>query len=166
MSVVAGVRTVDERIANELFRRLQKLAAGYTTTTAVSEVIRPTVRGSFSPQHLQIVLTNGTLERAEESDCPGNPPATAWRRTFNIRCHVSTSELDETAIDEMNSVFYGDVVKVVCDESLWHTFGGLAFDANWTTPETVSVEGSFGGINIPIQVSFRHDEGNPYNARA
>jgi len=166
MSVVAGARPVVERIANELFRRLEKLAAGYTTTTAVSEVIRPTARGGFTPKHLQIVLTNGGMARVPQLDCPGNPPASAFRQTFNIRCHVMPSELDPTSVEEYISTMTADVVRVVCDADLWHTFGSLAVDAFWATPTPIDGSGSFDGTNIPLQVTFRHDEDNPYNVRA
>lgn len=154
-----------------LFDRLQFLAAQYSLYTPVSEVIRPTRMGGFTPKHLQIVLTQNAPERNEELDCPGNPPATAYQLLFNIRCHVMPSEKDITVVDEIINTFAADVVMVVCDEAVheqgpWHTMNDLAVSSEWQSLESIDSDGSFTGISVPLLVTYRTDENNPYNVRA
>lgn len=166
---VTAIRPIRERIAAELFDRLALLTAGYSAYTPVVEVIRPTRLGGFTPKHLQIVLTLGPEEIDEELSCPGNPPSVARRQTFNIRCHVLPSEKDPTIADEITTTMVADVIKVVCDESVitapWHTMGGLAINSEWQAQETIDADGSYVGANIPLAVTYKTDEGNPYNLR-
>lgn len=171
MSVTAA-RPVSERIAAELYSRLRLLTAGYSDHLLISEVVRPTRNGNWTPKHLQIVLTQSSPERNEESDCPGNPPADAFDTTFNIRCHVMPSERDPTPVDEYINAMAAEVQRVVCDESMledeseWHTFGELSFNATWLTHENIDSDGSFDGVNIPLMVSYRVSENNPFEVRA
>jgi hypothetical protein len=165
MSVIS-VRPVVSRIADELFARLQRLAAGDSDYTQVYEVIKPTRLGQYTPRHLQIVVTKGTAEELTELSCPGNPPSIAWKQTFNIRCHVMPSEKDPTPVDEYCEVFEADVIRIVCNYSRWWTFGELAINAEWLPSESIDSDGSFDGMNVPIAITYRVDEGNPYNVRA
>lgn len=157
---------VVSRITDELFDRLNRLTAGYSDYTYVYEVIRSYRIGQYTPRHLQIILTRGDRERAAELDCFGNPPAIAYRQRFDIRCHVLPSEEDTTPVDQYCDIFEADVVKVVCDATRWHTFGGVALSADWEQPEPIVSEGGIGGVNVPLVVTYRIDEGNPYNVRA
>lgn len=162
---------VQERIAEELFFRLQFLASGYDPDVPVSEVVRPTRLGSWTPQHMQIVLTAADAEVNPELQCPGNPPAVAWNVTFNIRCHLLPSESDTTPIDRYKLLMVAAVHKVVQDTALltftypWHTFNDLALDSRWQTPEQIDADGGVDGINVPLLVIYRTDETNPYNVR-
>jgi len=121
--------------------------------------------GGFTPKHLQIVLTQGPPQRVPELDYPGNPPANCYSITFNIRCHVMPSEKDPTPVDTIINAMAGDVVKVVCEPTNWHTFGSLAIDAEWESHENIDGDGSFDGMNLPLTVYYRTDESNPYNKR-
>ena len=161
--------TVLEQITQEVYDRLDALTTAGLGEFTYSEVVRPTVRGGdFSPHHLQIVLTCGNLERQEDLDCPGNPPASAYRQTFNIRCRISPSESATESADYFSNIIHGDVVKALTNAgNQWYTFGGLAFDANFGTPEAVQdPDGSFDGIAILLDVTFRTDENNPFNVRS
>jgi hypothetical protein len=64
MSVTATLPVVT-RIEVELFDRLQKLAAGWSDYTYVSEVIRPKRLSGYTPKDRQVVLTRGFEERIE-----------------------------------------------------------------------------------------------------
>lgn len=170
-----NTRPVIERIAEALLYRLRLLTAGYSVFTPVREVIRPTRLGGYTPRHLQIVVTQLAPERMPEYDLPGDPPALAWMVQFNIRCHVLPSEKDTTEVDEITNTMAADVVKVVCDETAelpefvgfaWHTFRNLTIWAEWQSMEAIDSDGSFDGINIPLAVTYRTDETNPYIARA
>lgn len=170
MSVVAA-RPVLEQIAQELYARLRVLASGYSASTYVSEVIRPVARDGYTPRHLQIVITQQAPQRNPDLSCPGNPPAQAWDVQFDIRCHINPSERDTTPVDEYANTMAADVIKAVCDEDYhgmsdaWHTFGNLSLNAQWQTPETIDAGGGFEGINVPLVVTYRTDEDNPYNKR-
>lgn len=166
MSVVAA-RPVVERIADALFGRLQLLAAGYSPMSAISEVIRVTQRGGYTPKHMQIVMTQADPEEVPELNHEGNPPAQAWMQTFNIRCHVNLSEKDPTPVDTIINTMAADVQKVVTDSgSQWHNFGGLSIDSQWLSHENIDAEGGIDGVNVPLAVTYRVSEGNPYEVRA
>lgn len=131
----------------------------------VSEVVRPTRFGDFTPLDRQIVLVQGQLETVPELSHPGNPPAQAYRITFQIRGHVINDERAFLAIDETLNQFHADIVQAVAVDSTWQTFGGLSFDAEWKPPEYVAADGGIDGINVPLAVSFRTDEDNPTQVR-
>lgn len=163
---VSAARPVVERIAVVLFGRLQLLAAGFAPSTYVPEVVRPTRMGGFTPQHMQVVMTQDDPEEVPELMIPGNPPAIAFRQVFNIRCHVMPSEKDPTPLDEYINTVSSDVVLAVTSTGAqWHTMGGLAIDSQWLTRERVEHDGSFAGINVPIAVTYRTSERNPYQHR-
>jgi hypothetical protein len=164
MSVVESLPVVS-RITSELFDRLNKLTAGFSPFSAVYEVVRPTRLGQYTPRHLQIVLTKGSVEEVPELMCPGNPPAIAWRQVFDIRCHVMPSEKDPTPVDTYCEVMAADVVRVVCEPSGWWRFGGTAINAEWLAQEDINSDGGPDGVNVPIAITYRVDEGNPFNVR-
>lgn len=159
--------TVLESIALELKRRLDLMVDNDDYQTKVVEVIRPTRLDGYTPQDLQIVLTFGQSQEVPELMCPGNPPASAKRQIFNIRCHVMTDEQDTTAVDSTINLFASEVVVAVCDPAnSWHTFDGNSFDAEWLDRENINADGGVDGINLPLAITYRTDEGNPFNLRA
>jgi hypothetical protein len=158
--------TILENIAVELERRLNLMVANTTYGTNVFEVIRPVRLDAFTPKHRQIVLTQGDEEIVEELSCQGNPPSVARRQKFNIRCHLMTDEKSLEPIDTTINAFASDVMACVSDDySTWHTFDGNAIDSAWGTREMISADGGIDGINIPIYITYRTDENDPYNIR-
>jgi hypothetical protein len=158
--------TVTEQIWEELYSRLTVLTSGSEQTT-VSEIVRPTRLGTFTPKDLQIVVVQANPELVPELMCPGNPPAEAWRQVFNLYLHIMPSESDEEVIDSIRSRFIADVRRVVCTPSgTWHTFGGWSINAEWLSMENIESGESCGGVVMPIAITYRTDEGNPYNVRA
>ena len=169
MSVTIA-RPISERIAVAVFERLQLLLAGYSKHFTASEVVRPLRNGGFTPQHLQIVMTQSAPELVQELMCPGNPPALAYQTQFNIRCHVMPSERDPTPVDEFVNVMAAEVQRVVTDDSyltyLWHTMDNLAINSEWQTHENIESDGSFDGVNVPLLVTYRVSENDPFEVRA
>lgn len=160
--------TVLEQITAELKTRLNALTTnGYGELDYV-EVVRPTLRGeNMEPKSGQIVLRIGSQSRAEDLDCPGNPPAIAWKVVFNIYCNINVSESDTNDLNYYTTTMHGDVVHAVTDAgNMWYSFGGLSIDANWMEPEVFEADGSMASVNVPIEVTFRHDENNAFNVRA
>jgi hypothetical protein len=158
---------VSELIASVLESRLNLLTVDGDYETTVCEVVRPTRLGTWTPQDLQIVLTQDSPQINEELSYPGNPPAVAYEMQFNVRCHVMTDERDETAVDTTCNRFAADVVKAVCSTGTdWYTMGGYAINAQWQAYENIDGSGSLDGVNVPLLVTFRTDEGNPYTVRS
>lgn len=158
--------TILENIATELERRLLLMVGNTDFGTNVFEVIRPARLESFTPRNNQIVLTQGSEEIIEELSCPGNPAALARKQTFHIRCHLMTDELSNEPIDTTINKFAADVVLCVTDDyNTWHTFDGNAIDAAWGTSEYINADGGLDGVNVPLYVTYRTDENNPYNLR-
>lgn len=163
---VTTARPVVERIAHALFERLQLLSAGYSSLFKASEVIRPKRQGGFTPKNNQIVMTQGDPIRVPELDRPGNPPAICFDQSFNVRCHIMPSEKDPTPVEEYINTMAAEVVRVVGDAgSRWFTFGELAMNATWGSQENIDSDGSFDGINLPLVVTYRVSEVDPYVAR-
>jgi len=159
---------LNEQISLVLKGRLEAMIGDTATYPIdVCEVIRPTRSIDWTPRDRQIVLVQGQPEIVEELMRPGNPPATASRQTYHIRCHLLPSERQAETIDEMLNMFHADVVRAVCSgSSTWHTFGGLAVDAQWKSPEYVSADGGIDGVNVPIAITYRTDEDDPTEVRA
>lgn len=155
--------TILENIAVELERRLKLMVGNTDFNTNVYEVVRPKRLGDYTPIHKQIVLTQGEEEIDEELSCPGNPPAIARRQKFNIRCHLMTDEKATDAIDTDINAFASDVILAVTDDyNTWHTFDGNAIDAAWGTRELVNADGGIDGVNLPLYVTYRTNENDPY----
>ncbi len=76
------------------------------------------------------------------------------------------SEHDPTPIDEYAETMHGDIVRVICDPNLWYSFGGLAVDAEFGDPSYDSGDGSYFGMDIPIVVTYRVSEDDPWEVRA
>lgn len=152
--------SVVEQIALVIQSRLDAMidnAINYTID--VSEVVRPTRFGDFTPKDRQIVLVQGPQEMVAELSHPGNPPAQAFRQVFQVRCHVMGSERSTETIDELLNQFQSDIVKAITSAgSTWHTFGGLAIDAQFMSVEYVSADGGIDGVNCPLAVTYRTDE--------
>jgi len=163
---VATSGPVAERIALEIEYRLRRLLSGSSTMIQVSEVIRPKRMESATPKHCQIVLTQGDPEIDAQLSLPGNPPATAWRHFFSIRCHVIPSELDPTAIDTFQNYFVADIRRAICEDANWWTFDGLAIYAEWGNISGIDLDGTFVAFMVPLIVTYRTDEDDPYTVRA
>ena len=158
---------VVSRISDEIFARLQALVSGSAGAYSFADVVRPTKLATYTPQHGLIVLTRGEVSRVTELDCPGNPPAVAFRQTFSIRVHIAPSEKDTTPVEVYEDVMEAEIHKaIVNDAATWHTFGNLAINADLGSQQTVVSDGSYDGIAVPLVVTFRITEGDPYTVRA
>jgi hypothetical protein len=158
---------VVSRISDEIFARLQALVSGSAGAYSFANVVRPTKLATYTPQHGLIVLTRGEVSRVTELDCPGNPPAVAFQQTFSIRVHIAPSEKDTTPVEVYEDVMEAEIHKaIVNDAATWHTFGDLAINADIGAQQTVVSDGGYDGIAVPLAVTFRVTEGDPYTVRA
>lgn len=158
--------TVLETIAVALYDRLAAMVDSDDYNTEVSSVIRPARNGGeFNVENLQIVVRQGLDEIIDELSYPGNPPAIAHRQTFNLRCHVLLSERNTDSVESTINTFQADVIKCLTTGATWYQFSGKAVDTNIGAVEPINEDGGIDGFNLPVYITYRVDENNPYNVR-
>jgi hypothetical protein len=159
---------VPELIAGVLLGRLSLIttANGYAFT--LTECVRPTRGGeNWQRKHLGIGLLQTDSERVPELDCPGNPPAVAYSATFEVQCVCKDSETSTAAHATSENEMAAAAVKAITNASQWETMGGYAVDSMFGTHEPYrSPEGEMNGVKIPVIVTFRVSENNPFEVRA
>jgi hypothetical protein len=152
-------------IANEVFDRLAALVSSDNGPYEFVNVVRPTKLATYTPENGWIVLTRGDAVRVPDLDCPGNPPAMAWQQTFLIRVHIAPSEQDDTPVDVYEDIAEAEIQKAIRVDATWHTFGGNAINADFDVRQVASSDGGYDGIAIPLLVTYRIEEGDPYTTR-
>lgn len=155
---------VVSRISDEVFSRLKNISNG-PRGIQFAGVIRPTKLATYAPEHFLIVLTRGESVRITELDCPGNPPSSAYQQTFMIRVHVAPSERDATPIERYEDIAEGEILRTIRTDATWHTFEDNAINAEFGPVQTVTSDGGYDGIIIPLIVTYRVEEGDPYTVR-
>lgn len=159
--------TVLETIAVALYDRLEAMVDSDDYDTEVASVIRPARNGGeFNVENLQIVVRQGADEIVDELSYPGNPPAIAHKQTFNLRCHVLLSERNTDSVESTINTFQADVIKCLTAGNEWYQFGGSCSDATIGAVEPINEDGGIDGFNLPVYITYRVDENNPYNARS
>lgn len=152
-----------EQITDVIFRRLRVMETAVWPMTPVTEVLRPKRNSDYVVKDRQIVLTESDPEPVPELNRPGNPPAIAWSITLNIRCHVLPSEKDPRPLMKIVNTMSADVIRAVCQAgTTWHDVGGLAINCQWMTPEKITSDGGVGGVNVPLAITYRVAENDPY----
>jgi hypothetical protein len=159
-------RPVVSKISDELFARLETLVHVPNDAFVFRGCVRPSKLATYTPEHALIVLTRGENVRMPELDCPGNPPSIAYQQTFLIRVHLAPSEKDATPIERYEDVAEAEIHRAVRTDGTWHTFGNNAINAQFGALQTAVSDGGYDGVSIPIDVTYRVSEGNPYTVRA
>lgn len=163
------LQTSSEKIGQELEQRLLEILVGNGYAFDVAEVVRPTRRGeNWQQRHQSIAVLQDTSERVPELDCPGNPPSICYATTFQLVgiCRDSVSETDPRVVND-GSIAAAIIRAITVPASIWHTFGGVAINAEIgnTEPATTG-DGEINGVVIPIRVIYRVSENDPYTVRA
>ena len=133
--------------------------------TRAADIAEPTRTGGYSPEDFQIVVTQDEATRNQTFSTPGNPPAVAYDQMYTLRCKVLVSETAETAIDELVNKFVCDAQKIITSYVDWHTMNGLAIDAEFDAPVKVDNSGGAVVTNLPLVVTYRVSETDPYALR-
>lgn len=163
-----------EKIAAEIVTRLETITTDNGFEFDVESVTRPRrLNRDFTPRNLSIVVTLPREESAEESDYPGNPPASAWNAIFEIYGYVRESD-DATTSPAITEHQLGAAIrKAITEDSQWHTLGDNAINARFTALEYISQGGSlpftaveFNGVMVTLEVLYRVSELDPYALRA
>lgn len=155
-----------ERIAVKVKVRLGLIDEddGYETT--VSQVVRPTRLGGFTPKDYQLIVTQGNMIYNREQSRHGNPPAIAWVIPFIIAGVIKQNESDTTAVAALKNTFAADVIKAVTSVADWHNWDQLAIDTTFGNVDDYTGSDGQAGFKIGMNVLFRVDEDDPYTARA
>lgn len=165
MSVITE-RPIVTKISDEIVARLETLITEQNDAFTFREVVRPTKLATYTPEHGLIVLTRGDVARVTDLDCPGNPPAIAYQQTFLIRVHIAPSEKDATPIEMYEDVAEAAIIKAIRTSGTWHQFAGNAINADFGPQQTSTSDGGYDGIAVPLIVTYRVSEGDPYQVRA
>jgi len=160
------LKPVISLISDEIFSRLQTLVSGSVGAYSFTKVVRPTKLATYTPQNGLIVLTRGEIVRLNDLDCPGNPPSVAYMQTFLIRVHIAPSEKDTTPIELYEDVAEAEIHRAIRSDDTWHTFNENAINADFGPQQTATSDGGYDGIAIPLMVTYRVAEGDPYTVRA
>lgn len=130
-------------------------AAGYNQT--VAEVHRLTSLEGFEPTNLHVVMLEDPPERDRESESAGSH---TWKKVFGLVLYVRPSDDDTSPIDTQINRFRADVAKAMMVD---HTRGGYAFDTDILDAAVVTDEdGRVQGHMLPVEVSYRYLETDPY----
>jgi hypothetical protein len=166
MPVITNEKPVLSRISDEMFARLQVLGSLTGSIMRFDNIVRSTKLASHVPKHGLVVLTRGESVRVQDLDCIGNPPAIAYKQTFLVRVNIAPSEHDPTPVELYEDVAEAEVIKAIKISSDWHQFDGNSVNAEFLPQVSVVSDGGYDGIAIPIDVTYRITEGDPYEARS
>lgn len=159
---------VPETIATTLVTRLEAIteANGYNFT--VAGVVRPNrLQKGITPEHLQIQVRQGVNVYNAALSHEGNPPAMAYNCVYELHCFVRNDDESTTASATFENDFEAAVKQAVCSTSDWYNFGGNAIISDWGQSRPfVSQEGNHAGITIPLIVTYRVSETDPYTVRS
>jgi len=164
---IANVMPVCEQIALQMEKRLLRMTTGLYPTSPVTEVIRAKRNADYSPHNYQIVLTVGEPEEDPEESHPGNPPAIGYKMEFLIKGHLLPSESDSQPIDQLCAIFDADIRRAVTAGGVeWYRFGDWAVNARVGATTNFDRDGGIGGVTVPVIVTYRISENDPYESRA
>jgi hypothetical protein len=151
--------TVDEAIAQAVESRLSDL-------DNVSIIRQRRDPETWTPTDRQIVIVKRSPQRQSSLDYPGNPPAIAYSVEINLRLHVLQSERDDEETDYQISVFVGEVMQCLTAADQWWQWDSNAINTELGGITYVANTGSFDCAVVPLIVTYRFSETNPFEVRA
>jgi len=144
--IAQNVKTTVEGVTEE---------AGYNQT--VAEVHRLSTLEGFEPVNLHVVMLEDPPERDREQTPAG---AHTWRKVFGLVLYVRPSDTDTSPVDTKINRFRADVAKALMSDQ---TRGGYAVDTDVLDTAVVTDEqGRIQGHMLPVEVTYRHLETDPY----
>ena len=164
--------TVIERIANEIVRRLQRITVANGYTFDVSNVQRADRLGtSIVLENYLVLVVQQDSQPNEELSHPGNPPAIAFDVTFNVHCFVRESDREESVMSTTSNEMAGQAMKAIANETnapykWWQMDGNSILTEFGTIGPYSESEGVNAGVTLPLIVSYRVSENDPYEVRA
>ena len=152
------MRPIQNKIQDVLVDRLN-------TSGLLVQVVTPNLADNYTPMDGQVVLTPDSTERNEDIDCQGNPPATGWTLTFQIRVIARQEEEGHDSIDEKLSESLGSVYNSITSPSDWWTMGGNAINSEFSGIERSLEDMVLAAYQLTLLVHYRTDETNILNGR-
>lgn len=158
---------IPERIAAVIVSRLEAITTANGYAINVEGVIRPDRQGRvFTPKNNLIIVEQADSARLPELDHPGNPPAIAELLTFQIYAMNRPGDKTETPVATNNNTLEACVKKAICSPTDWHHFSSLAINAEFGTTQPVeSTSSDHAGVMVPLIVTYRYSETDPYTVR-
>jgi len=160
---------IPELIAVEIVGRLQLITTLNGYNFNVASVERANRDGSnLTYKHMSVQVKQEEAVRVPELDCPGNPPAIAYEITFTINCISRDSQGETDAYDTVANDMAAAVVKAItADGGTWYTMNSNAiYSTIGNITPLSSAEGEILGMAVPVAVTYRVAENNPYQVRA
>lgn len=159
--------SIPERIAQEIVERLEQIQIVNSYDFDVADVIRPDrLARNWTPKNYRILVTQGTEDRLPELDHEGNPPAIAWQVEYQIKVFLRELDKSETAHAIGENRIAANIRKAITDSSTWYTFREVALFAEFGGSEPfLSSEGDSQGITVPLTVTYRASETDPFEVR-
>lgn len=157
---------IAEQIVAKVRTRLAAITtgAGYQFTTPGA--IRPLRFVADRVQNLQIIVTIAGMAKNDALSCMGNPPAVARDMTVLCACYGMVSETDTNPADYWRNRMFGAMSKAITTGTAWWNWDGLAINSVVGDPEyRTDGEGQSVGVQLPVMITFRTDENNPFNVR-
>jgi hypothetical protein len=166
------VPTVIENIATEIVRRLQRITVANGYTFDVANVQRADRLGtSIVLENYLVLVVQQDSQPNEELSHPGNPPAIAFDATFNVHCFVRESDREESVMSTTSNEMAGQAMKAIANETnapykWWQMNGNSILTEFGTIGPYSESEGVNAGVTLPLIVSYRVSENDPYEVRA
>ncbi len=118
-----------------------------------------------------IVVQQTQLLVNDQATHDGNPIALGLDVIFNVRCHIknrATCEHDfQAECNRVAAAVYQAIVKPSIDPAMWYQFDGLAINARiGSVMQMTNEQGIHAGVMLPVTITFRISEDDPYEARA
>lgn len=158
---------IPERIAGVIVSRLEAITTANGYALNIEDVIRPDRQARvFTPKNNIIIVEQADSVPAPELDHPGNPAAIAEVLTFQIFAMNRPGDKTLTAVSTNNNTLEACVKKAICNASDWHHFSNLAVNAAFgTTQPCESTTGDHAGVMVPLLITYRYSETDPYEVR-
>lgn len=150
---------VIQRIANVIRQRLIDHRVAPTRNGDVGLVVVAKPNRPAKPTET-LVVQQRPSRPLPRLNCPGNPPANAFNVIFDLNCYVDQRINDESKYTEACNAIVRLVVHAIThpeDEPyLWHTFDGLAINAQIGESRDLIDENSVTlGVTVPLTIQYR-----------
>lgn len=163
---------IPELIADEVVERLEAISIQDGFSFTVEFVTRPNRLGTnFTPKPYGMLVILGDNQRNADMDHPGNPPAIAYDLTVMVKCFANASTTGTDSHNLRSNEMIAAAIKAIANPdtspSTWYTLGGNAINAEFGDIEYFSSpEGDHAGAVLPLVVTYRVSETDPFTVRA
>lgn len=163
---------IPELIAVEIVSRLEEITTANGYFTNVASVDRITRNANeWRPRNLSIAVEQGDENPNEELSHEGNPPAIAYDVTFNIHAFVRESDTSTQPHNTTENAMVAAIKQAITTEQdagqVWYTLDDNGINAMFgLISPYLSPDGDHAGATIPLIVTYRMSETDPFESRA